>query len=390
MLSEKLLSSLAGSVCFYVQGGFLPRFLSLCADKNVRLLHTRQQEDRLYATVRRYELADVQAAAGHSGMNFCILKKRGLSFLLHRYRLRLGIPVGICLALALFALLSSMVWQVEVIGCEKLSEEHIASYFNDLGVRTGVLQSSIDIRRCREKAMLEMPGLLWVTVYLKGCTAYIELVERNAEVTLPKQGSSNLVASYGGEIVRADVYAGESYVKIGQAVAKGDLLVGGALPLKNGGVRFVRSQADVVARTSRVLQTSVGFAQSNMLTQKARTRYVLDWFGLKIPLGLRFGFSVAESTVLQPEINGVRLPVKLCRQGLRKQVQKQVQCSEELALLQCFSLFALQETQEMQDKKVCERVLSVQQTDSGIAVCGSYVCEENIVQEQELQLDAEN
>ncbi len=390
MLSEKLLSSLAGSVYFSVQGGFLTRFLSLCAEKNVRLLHTRQEEDRLYATVRRYELEKVQSAAENSGMHLCILKKSGLSFLLHRYRLRWGIPVGICLAFALFFLLSSMVWQVEVIGCEKLSEEYVLSYFEDLGVRAGVLQNSIDIRRCREKALLEMQDLLWVTVYLKGCTAYIELAERNAQVNLKKEGSSNLVASYGGEIVRADVYAGETYVKIGQAVAKGDLLVGGALPLKNGGVRFVRSQADVVARTNRTLQATVLSASEAAVTQKQGVRYVLDWFGLRIPLGLRFGFSVAESTHLQPVINGARLPVSLHRQGLRKQVQEQVQISEELALLQCFSLFALQETQLMQDKTVCSRTLAVECTGNSVTVRGSYICEENIAVEQELQIEAEN
>lgn len=389
MLSERLLAAVSGSVHFYVQGGFVTRFLALCAEKSVRLRHTGHDGDRLYGTVGSADLANLKTVAKNSGMQLVVLEKKGLSFFLHRYRLRWGIPVGLSLAFVLFFVLSSMVWQVDVIGCRKLSEEYVLSYFEDLGVRTGVFQKSIDMRTCREKAMREIEDLLWVTVYLKGCTAVIELTERNAEVILPQEGCSNLIASYGGEIVRADVYAGEAYVQNGQAVAKGDLLVGGAVPLKNGGVRFVRSQADIVARTNRALQTTVSFKTESLVIKKTAVRYVLNWFGLRIPLGFRFGSAVAESTHLQAQINDVRLPVSLYRQGLRKQVRQQLQKSENLALLQCFSMYAMQETEEMQDKTVLRRTLRVERQNDGVTVCGEYICEENIVRERELLIEDE-
>lgn len=390
MLSERLQHSISGEVRFSVKGGFVPQFMSLCRQQNIALSDTRMQDQELYACIDRNDLQKLVAVCEKSGMQLQIRKKRGLAFVLRRYRLRWGIPVGLALGLLVLGVLSSMVWQVQINGCETLSEDYIREYFEELGVRTGVLQSSVDIVACRDRAMLDIRELLWVSVYMKGCTACIEIRERDAVKQLPEDGSCNLIASYGGEIIRADVYAGESYIKKGQAVAKGDILVGGGVPLKNGGVRFVRSQADIVARTHRSLQATVLLNYEAPVMHKQRIRYVPEWFGLRIPLGLRFGFSVAESTLLQPEINGVRLPFMLHRQGLRKQTQKQVQISERLALLQCFSLFALQETQLMQDKTVCSRKLAVECSGSCVTVSGSYICEENIVQEQELQIEAEN
>ena len=390
MLSDRLHRFVDGEVRFCAQGGFVTQFTDVCRRENVSLLHTKIMENKLTGSVLRADAPKLQTAASESGMQLQILQKRGLSFVAIRYRLRWGIPAGLCLALLLFWLLSSVVWQVQVTGCETLSEEYIRAYFEELGVRPGVFQRSVDIVHCRDRAMLDIKELLWVSVYLKGCTACIEISERKGEVYTEKKINSNLYAAYGGEIVRADVYAGENYVQKGQAVAQGDLLVGGALPLKNGGVRFVRSKADIVARTSRTLQTEMQFSVSAQAIEKSGVRYALYWFTLPIPLGFSFGKQTTETVSFLLCRENTIIPIGILRYGCRKLAQSQVQYSEKTALLICLSVFAVQELQTMQDKEILQRNLTVQTKNDRIVTVADYICEENIVQERELQIDTEN
>lgn len=390
MLSNRLLHFVRGEVRFCVQGGFVAQFTDVCRRENISLLHTKIKDDRLTGSVLRADAAKLQTAATESGMQLQILQKRGVSFAVLRYRLRWGIPVGLCLAFLLFGFLSSVVWQVQITGCEALSEEYIRAYFEELGVRPGVLQRSVDIVQCRNRAVQDIEKLLWVSVYLKGCTACIEISERKGEVQLPENINSNLYAAYGGEIIRADVYAGEGYIQKGQAVAQGDLLVGGALPLKNGGVRFVRSQADIIARTNRSLQTEMPFCITAQTIEKSGVRYALYWFTLPVALGFSFGRQTAETASFLLCRENVILPIGLLQYGWRKSEEQQVQYSEKMTLLCCFAGFAVQEVQSMQDKKILQRELIVRYENDRIVLLADYICEENIVQERELQIDTEN
>ncbi len=340
-------------------------------------------------SVLRADVQKLKTAAGESGMQLQILQKRGLSFVAIRYRLRWGIPVGLCLAFLLFGFLSSMVWQVQVTGCERLEEEYVRDYFASLGVRPGVLQRNVDIVQCRSRAIQELENLQWVSVYLKGCTACIEISERNGEAITQEDISSNLYAAYGGEIVRADVYAGECYVKKGQAVAQGDLLVGGALPLKNGGVRFVRSKADIAARTSRSLQTEMPFAVNGHAIEKSSVRYGLYWFTVPVPLTFSFGRQTAEIASFLLCREGVTIPIGLLRYGCRRLAEQKLHYNEKTALLICLSAFAVQETDAMKDKQILQRKVSVRTENDKIVIFADYICEESIVQERELLIEAE-
>ena len=390
MLMQRLGHLLTGSVCFAVYGGFRDRFLKLCSQQGICLSDTFVQGERLVATVSRKQYPLVCRIAADSGMQTELLRRRGLLFLLIRYRHRWGVVAGIAAGLCLLAVLSSVVWEVQISGCERLSEDYVRSYFEQLGVRPGRLQAQIDITDCRVRALTEIGELLWVSVYLQGCTAKIEIRERGEGMHLPEQGSSNLIASYGGEIVRADVYAGESYVKIGQAVAKGDLLVGGAVGMKNGGTYFVRSQADITARTHRTLCTEIPYEQAVVRVEKERTRYGVSFFGLRIPV-LHLNLREADESCLYSIDTAQKVfPVGLYREGVRRTVQTVVTLSEQQALLQACALFTLQELNGMKEKEIIRRTVQTRVQDEMVSVCGQYVCVENIAQTQELETEIEN
>lgn len=387
MLNEKLRMFLQGRVRFTAGKGFIPAFLDTCAGKNVRLRDVKEKEGVLRAFVSRQQFGKMCETAEKSGMEVNVESRDGLAFLLRRYRKRWGILVGALLAFVLTGILSSMVWQVQVSGCEKLSEDYVLAYFEDLGVRPGVFQKSIDVVACRDKALYEMKEVLWITLYLDDCIAKIEVRERAMTDERTENTVSNIVASYGGEIIRADIYEGEPYARVGRAVAKGDLLVGGALMMPHGGVRFVRAKADVIARTRRTLSCSVSLQQDVFFVQKSRIRRCISLFGLRIPLTPVFGMQVYESAESCLFAGEIVLPVGVLREGCRKLETARVQTDKQIVLLQLFSEFALQETQMRDGKTIVSRELKLEEKQGKLYLSGSYVCEENIGKEVKLEIE---
>lgn len=389
MLSERFESFLRGSVRFSVSGGFTAQFLSLCNQNNIRLMQMKTVDGGIRAVVFRDAFEKVSAFAEKSGAQLTVHRRKGMPFVLHRYRLRWGIMTGIVLGAMLVGVLSSMVWQVQINGCENISEEYIRSFFEEMGVKPGVLQTSIDIQKCRDRALTQMEAVSWVTVYLKGCIACIEVRERAPVAEQKEQECSNLVASYGGEIIRADVYAGHGYVKVGQAVAQGDLLVGGGIVMKNGAFRLVNAKADIEARTERTISLCQTQQKEVSVIEKATVVNGLCWFGLQIPFQSAFGKEKCEESQTFADGKAVVLPVGLFRRGHRKTTQRNISLSENITLLQTFSLFALEQMQVMQNKRILEREVTVRREQNGVSVQARYVCEENICTVRELYFDGE-
>lgn len=390
MLSERLILRVRGFVRFSVKGGFTAQFLSLCNQKKIRLMQMKNSGDAIQAVVFRKDFENTAAIAQHSGMTLTVLCQKGMPFLIRRYRLRWGIPVGLFLGLVLLGLLSSMVWQVQINGCENISEEYIRTFFEEMGVRPGVFQTQIDIHECRDRALTQIESLSWVSLYFKGCIACIEVRERAPTTELPQQECSNLIASYAGEIIRADVYAGHSYVKIGQAVAQGDLLVGGGVMLKNGAFRLVNAKADIEARTQRTLSVSIPMQKETQYIEKATNVKKLYWFGLQIPLGFCGTRVKSESCQSLLNANGVIFPVGLTRVGCRKTAEKTIETGKNIALLQAFTVFAIEQLQTMQGKRIVSREVAVRQDKNTVCVQADYICEENICTVKELYYDDES
>lgn len=390
MLNDKLGRLLKGNVRFSLQQGFIPDFLDACEKKNLQIRNLHEKDGVLHGSVLRHDYDTLQQEAQRKGMQISTEKRSGLSFMIQRYRKRWGIPVGLLLSLIIFGFLHSMVWQVQVDGCQKLSEAYIREYFAAHGVRRGVFQNNIDVVALRDQALYEMKEVLWISLYLDGCVAHIEVREREAQQTTADREPVNLVASYGGEIIRADIFEGEPYARPGKAVAKGDLLAGGALMMPGGGVRFVKAKADVIARTHRQIEHRIDFLQSVATIQDSSLRYCLSLFGLRVPLYPVFGKQIAEHNESNLSAGEVILPVGIIREGCRQTAAQDITLCKEVALLQLFAEFALLETDMTRDKTMLERSLQVEVRNNGIVMRGEYVCEENICQEVPLRVESES
>ena len=129
------------------------------------------------------------------------------------------------------------------------------------------------------------PDIQRSSVNIIGNRAYVEIFER--EVLSETDGDflySDIVASKDGEVLKADVFQGQSAVKDGQTVKKGDVLVKGEVVMKEEKVRYTESKARIIART----QNSVSISSAKTLYADAvnerKNYYSICFFGFTVPV----------------------------------------------------------------------------------------------------------
>ncbi|MBQ8496715.1 MAG: sporulation protein YqfD [Clostridia bacterium] len=184
----------------------------------------------------------------------------GFRALLHRYRKRKGILVGFVLAIFLIVFSSLFVWDITVTGADTIPEAVILDALEKRGVKLGTFVPSVDTEAIEQVMILDVEGLSYVSINLRGTVASVEVRERKQDTEIEdRQTPSNLIATADGQIEALQVTGGVSVVKPGDIVRKGELLVSGVIDSQALGYRLVRARGEVFARVTLSYQTQIPY-----------------------------------------------------------------------------------------------------------------------------------
>ena len=259
--------------------------LNICAKNGISLWNIKRKGEKIrcYITVRDFKA--LPRIAKNSGIRVHILKRFGLPFFINRYKKRFGIPVGAVIFFCFLYFMSSFVWTVEVKGNKTVTEGEILTACEKTGIKEGVLKSKIDPQIAKQELLLELNRLAWAAVNIEGSIATVNVTEVK-EKEEDNSVATNIKAAADGIITKIDVTSGNCVVKVGDTVAKGQLLVSGVIERENS-TRFVHSSGSITAKTEREIKVSANFKRTvSQKTGKIKKRSVLSFFGIKIPLYL--------------------------------------------------------------------------------------------------------
>ena len=171
-----------------------------------------------------------------------------------------------------FALLLLTVWIpgrvlfISVEGNETVATEEILQQTEICGLYFGAERSALRSERIKNMLMDKLPALAWVGVNTNGCTAVIQVREKNLSINREnKYNSSSIIASHDGIITDCIVLSGKAICKIGDAVKKDQVLISGYQDLGII-VKLTQSRGEVFARTQREIHL-----RSPVLTCKKET-----------------------------------------------------------------------------------------------------------------------
>ena len=184
--------------------------------------------------------------AGHPLELDTAVEWKGTPFFLGRLRHRYGlwVTLGVCLTALVYG--SFFIWDFQVEGNVKVSEEEILRALERHGVRFGTYGYAVDSPELRNYILLEIPELSYIAVNVKGCRAYVQVRERipSPEI-ISKREPGNTVAAKDALITAIQPWDGEKQVLPGSMVTEGQLLISGVMQDHVSGVRYLRGMGKV-------------------------------------------------------------------------------------------------------------------------------------------------
>ena len=287
MFILRIYQIITGYLILSVEGAFLERFINLCTRKGIPLWNIRRlSETEISVSMSIKSFRRIRDIARKSNVKISIMRKKGLPFIVYRYRARYGIVVGMIAFAMLLWGMSGFIWSIEVDGNSALSSETITSVLYDYGFKTGILKASVNLDKIQNDVLLNVRELVWISINIKGTKALVEVKERVQKPEIvPKDQPCNIIANSSGYVEYIETLSGETQVKVGDSVLKGDILVSGIIDSRTEGVRIVHSQAVVKARTVRCLTATQPFNHTEKTeTGKTKSKKRLNILGFHINL----------------------------------------------------------------------------------------------------------
>ncbi len=220
-------------------------------------------------------------------------KRLGLIPYLARYKARAGLLVGGVLGVFLLVFSSLFVWDITVSGTETIPESAVLTALEENGLVLGSFIPRLDTERLEGVLALELDGLSFVSVNLRGTVASVELRERERNTEpVDTESPSNLVAAMDGQIESVEVVGGRNMVKAGDIVKKGDILASGIIDSTALGYRLVRARGVITARTSVTLVSEIPLETTEKVyTGEKDTHYRIKFFAKTLNFYKKDGFS---------------------------------------------------------------------------------------------------
>ncbi len=273
---------LRGIITFEIKGSKTEEFLNICAKKGLDLFEIEFGKDKtvmscLVATYKQIQKIKIK------GLHRKIKEKRGVRFIVYRYRKRVGILVGSIMMIALLIFLSGFVWNIDVTGNERLSTNVILQTLEECGFCEGERKNRLDISEIENQMMMRLPDLSWISINLDGSFAHIEVKERTMPpVSEDVSRPSNLIASMDGQIVKMEIVKGKPMVLVGSGVVKGELLVAGLYNDKKDNIIIEHSSGRVLARSELKKTFELSLTSESVAGTEQIKFYSLELFGQSI------------------------------------------------------------------------------------------------------------
>lgn len=265
----------------------------------------------------------------------------GLPALARRLRKRYVLLAAVVLAFLWLWCGASIVLSFSISGNETVSDAEILRALERHGVGIGTRAMDIQQETLRNHVLLELHDLSWLSVNVRGCTAHVQVVERQRPPkTYDPFAAANVVASKAGLVTEIRALNGVTCVSEGEIVTKGQLLLSGVSDGRFGGVRFMHARGEVWGRTWYTLTARVPLTVVQQTGETEQRQHFSLIVGKK-----RINFSAGGSILgagcdkitayhpLRLPFGG-ELPLSLCRETVSEYALQETERSRDAAFLE--------------------------------------------------------
>lgn len=222
MFFKVIMYYLLGYATISVEGYFIERFINICISKNIFLWNMKRKKSSfLFTNIAIKDFKKIRQIAKTTKCHIKIEKKKGLPFLLHRYKKRKIFIVLLITMMVAIISLSNFVWNIEIIGENNISKEELLQQLNEYGLKTGMLKNKVNTKEIINNIRLNRDDIAWVGMKMIGTNVIVEVVESDKKPEMIDENEyCNIVSNKEGMITKINVQNGTALVKVGDIVTK--------------------------------------------------------------------------------------------------------------------------------------------------------------------------
>lgn len=250
MYIQILKGYLTGYVRIVIEGYFIEKIMNLCIKRGILLWNTnRKKATIMEANVSIKNFRTIIEIAKETKCKVKIKQKKGLPFVFNKYKKRKIFFIFLCLIFVTIFTLSNFVWNIEIEGNIKISNEELLQTLKEDGLNIGMQKHKVNIKEIVNRIRLNRDDLAWIGIELKGTNAIVRVVEAEKKPKIVAEDDyCNIVAKKAGSIVKVNAINGTPLIKEGDIVKEGTPLIGGWLEGKYTGTNYVHANGEVQAK----------------------------------------------------------------------------------------------------------------------------------------------
>ena len=250
MYIKILIYYILGYVNIVVEGFFIERFINICISKKIFFWNTNRKKSTVFsANIGVKDYREVVKIAKKCQCKIKITHKKGLPFLLHRYRKRKIFAATLGVIVLVIITVSNFIWNIEIKGLNETKQQEILQFIQAQGVDIGKYKNNVDIQNLINKIRIERDDIAWIGMEIKGTNLIIEIVEADKKPEIINENEyCNIIATKDAIISKVKAQNGTPVVKEGDTVKKGDVLIQGWLEGKYTDPRYVHAEGEIIAK----------------------------------------------------------------------------------------------------------------------------------------------
>lgn len=285
MYIKILIYYILGYVNIVVEGFFIERFINTCISKKIFFWKTNRMKSTVFSAnigVRNYK--EVVKIAKKCQCKIRITNKKGMPFLLNKYRKRKIFVLTLGIIMLGIITIFNFIWNIEIKGVDEIKQREIMEFIQNEGINIGKYKNNIDLQSLINKIRIQRDDIAWVGMEIKGTNLIVDVVEADKKPEIINEDEyCNVVADKDGIIVKVKAQNGTPAVEEGTTVKKGDILIQGWLEGKHTENRYVHAEGEVMAKVWYSEKEKVYYKQNyENKTGNHEKKYTLNVNNFKI------------------------------------------------------------------------------------------------------------
>lgn len=386
MFVKIIFNYILGYVRILIEGYYIERFINICTNKKIAIWNLKRKEGiKLYLNIGIHDFKEVCKIAKETQCRIKIEAKKGLPFLLHRYKKR-KIFVGFLLLIIIaIGITSNFIWNIEIQSENNTEFENIRKDLEEVGLKIGNFKSNINTKEIINKVRLKRDDIAWMGIELKGTNAIVKLVKADKKPEIIDETEyCNIVSNKEGLITKINVQNGTAAVKVGDTIKVGTTLVNGWMEGKYTGIRYVHARGEIEAKVWYTRNTTIPYNTTETReTGETETNYgiKINNFKINLPKGVsKFNFydTIDEEKKFKL-FSDFYLPISLIKTTNKELIKEEKTYDLEEAKNLGIEQLQKELDQEIQEKdKIVNKNVNTYEKQDGIEIYLTYEVEETI------------